>query len=90
MAESTAPILAIGAITFTNRVILNGRPVDLRVPVATGFAAMGFALLEKANQKLTVGLAWVALVTVLFARTDPKIPAPVESMLKYWNEGKTT
>jgi hypothetical protein len=47
---------------------------------------MAFSLLEKVNQTLTVGVAWVALLTVLLARIDPKKPAPVETLLKVWNQ----
>ena len=87
MAKSTGPILAVGAITVFNQSILNKKPIDWRVPVATGFAAGAFTLLEKANEKLTVGVAWVALLTVLLVRLQPNQPAPVETLLKYWNKG---
>lgn len=86
MAKSTGVVLAIGGVTMFNQVILNKQEIDWRVPVATGFAAMAFSLLEKVNQTLTVGVAWVALLTVLLARIDPKQPAPVETLLKVWNQ----
>lgn len=88
MAQSTGPILAIGGITLLNQTILNGHSIDWRVPVATGFAAGAFALMEKANASITVGVAWIALLTVLLVRVDPKTPAPVETLLRYWNGGK--
>lgn len=84
MAKSTGVILAVGGITLVNQSVVNGRPVDMRVPVATAIAATGFALLEKGNEKLVVGIAWIALLTVVFARVDPKTPSPTESLLKYW------
>jgi hypothetical protein len=87
MAQSTGPILAIGGITMMNQTILNNKPIDWRVPIATGFLAGGFALFEKGNVKLATGVAWIALLTVLLARVDPKVPSPVESLLKYWNSG---
>jgi hypothetical protein len=40
--------------------------IDLRVVVATGLTIGAFAMLEKLNQPLVVGLAWVALVTKVF------------------------
>jgi len=87
MARSTGPILAVGAITFANRSILHDNPPDLRIPVGTGFAAMALALIERANSQAAVGIAWIALLTVLFARLDPKTPAPIETLLRKWNGG---
>lgn len=87
MAKSTGIILAVGGVTMFNQVILNKQEIDWRVPVATGFATVSFALLEKVNEKLTVGVAWVALLTVLLVRVNPKKPAPVETLLKMWNRG---
>lgn len=89
MAKSTGPILAIGAITVANQTLLNGQPLDWRVPVATGLAAAVFALVEKGSEELAVGLAYVALATLLFSRTNPKVPSPAETMLKWWEGGKT-
>lgn len=87
MAQTTGPILAIGGITMLNQTILNSKPIDWRVPIATGFLAGAFSLFEKGNATLATGIAWVALVTVLIARVDPKVPAPTESLLKFWNAG---
>lgn len=86
MAKSTGPILAIGAITMANQTILNGKPIDWRVPIATGIAAISLSLIERASERAATGIAWLALLTVLFARTDPRVPAPTESLLKWWNE----
>lgn len=88
MGRSTGPILAVGAISLGNAVIFNGKPFDLRIPVATGIAAGGLALAERGWEKGAVALAWLALVTVLFVRTDPATPAPAESFLKWWESGK--
>ncbi len=79
MAESTGPILAIGALTIANRSVFNDEPMDWRVPVATGVAAILFAGAERAVGRAAVFLAYAALVTVTFVRVDPKIPAPAES-----------
>lgn len=87
MARTTGPVLAIGGITLFNQTILNNKPIDWRVPIATGFLAGGFALLEKGNAQLATGVAYIALLTVLLARVDPKTPAPVETLLKFWNDG---
>jgi hypothetical protein len=84
MAQSTGPILAIGAITVGNNVIANNKPMDWRVPIATGIAAAMFALAEKGWKDGAVMLAYVGLVTVLFVRIDPSVPAPVESFNKFF------
>lgn len=80
MAKSTGPALMIGAITLFNDVILNGQPFNWRVPVATGFVALGLAGVEHVSQELAVGLAWTALVAILFTRVNPSVPAPAESL----------
>lgn len=84
MARSTGPILAAGAITVGNRVILHQQPVDWRVVSATGLTAAAFALVEKGVPQLAVGLSWIALVTVLLTRIDPKVPSPAESFAEWW------
>lgn len=85
--KSTGPVLAMGAITVANNVVFNNKPFDWRVPVATGIAAGAFALVEKAWPEGAVALAWMALVTIIVTRVDPKIPSPVESLNNWW---KTT
>jgi hypothetical protein len=84
MARSTAPILAVGAITITNKSLLakEQQPIDFHVVLATGVAAIGLGLLEKVSEGLAVGLAWVALVAVLFADLDKKAGAPAENLLR--------
>lgn len=79
MARTTGPILAIGAITLANQSVIHDEPIDIRVPVATAVAAGIFALAERGWEDGAVALSWLALVTVLFARLDPKVPAPAES-----------
>lgn len=86
--RTTGPILAIGAITVANASLLHGKPIDYRVPIATGIAAGAFALAEKAYEPLAVGLAWVALVAVLFVRLTPGVPSPIESLNSWWTQGK--
>jgi len=87
MAQTTGPMLAVGAVTLANQSIFHDEPVDWRVPIATGFAALGFAAFEKASPDIARVLAWGSLVAVLLTRMDPKIPSPVESFLTWWNEG---
>ncbi|WP_333746469.1 MULTISPECIES: hypothetical protein [unclassified Streptomyces] len=86
MAASTGPVLSIGALTLANRVIFNDKPMDWKVPIATGIAAVLFAGAERALGDVVVKLAYAALVTVVFVRTDPKVPSPSESALDWFNE----
>lgn len=88
MARSTGPILAVGAITLGNASIVNGKPVDLRIPVGTAIAAGIFALAEKGWERGAVALSYAALVTVLFVRLQPGVPSPVESFNKWLGEGR--
>lgn len=88
MAKSTGIILAVGGVTLFNQVILNQKDIDWRIPVATGMTAVIFSLGEKVNSTFTVGIAWVALATVLLTRVNPKEPSPTENLLKYWNQGQ--
>lgn len=83
MARTTGTILAIGGISWANAVILNEKPMDWRIPVATGLAAGMFALAEKAWPDGAVAVATVALVTVLFVRVDKTTKAPVETLLDW-------
>jgi len=84
MARSTGPILAVGGITLANQSLLakEQQPIDFRVVVGTAIAAGGLALLEKLSEGLAVGIAYVALIAVLFARLDPKAGAPAENLLR--------
>lgn len=86
MAESTGPILAIGALTIANRTVFNDKPMDWKVPIGTAMAAVLFAGLEQAVGTSAKALAYLALVTVVFARVDPSVPSPAESALRWFNE----
>lgn len=86
--RTTGPVLAIGGITVANQTLLNGKSIDARVLIATGIAAGAFALAERAYEPLAVGLAWTALVAVLFVRMDPNTPSPIESLNTWWNQGR--
>lgn len=83
MARSTGPILLVGAVTLTNESIIHGRPVDWRIPIATGAAAGVFALLEKGFPDVAVALAWLALGVTVLIRTRSETPAPIESITNF-------
>ncbi len=88
--KTTGAILAIGAITFGNRVILNGQPVDWRIPIATLAAAAVFAGAEKVWEPGAVGAAYVALVTSLLVPLDPSVPPPLASFASWWDGSSPT
>lgn len=91
MSKTTGPILAMGAVTVANSTVFHGQPVNWRVPIATGLAAIGFSLAERAWPQGAEILAWTAFLTVLLTRTNPKIPSPAESAVTWFNTGgKTT
>lgn len=82
--KTTGPVLAIGAITLANNVLFNGQEFDWRVPIATGIATGAFALAEKAWPEGATALAWMALVTILITRVNPRVPSPVETLNNWW------
>lgn len=82
--RSTGPMLAVGAVTVANQSLINSEPIDWRIPIATGLAAGALALIENAVPEIAVGVAWLALVTVLFVRLKPGVPSPTESLMKWW------
>jgi hypothetical protein len=86
MAASTGPILAVGGITVANRTVFNDQPMDWKVPIGTALAALVFSGAERAVGRSAVYLAYLALVTVVFARVDPTVPSPAESALRWFNE----
>ncbi len=88
--KTTGAILAIGAITFGNRVVLNREPVDWRIPIATLAAAAVFAGAEKVWEPGAVGAAYVALVTSLLVPLDPSVPAPLDSFAAWWDSSTPT
>jgi hypothetical protein len=95
MARSTGIILAAGGITLANEAIFSplagGGSIthnfNWRVIPATAFAAMALAGLEHLSEPLAVGIAWISLITVLFARLG-KAPAPIENAVKVLGLGK--
>jgi hypothetical protein len=84
MAKTTGPILALGTITFLNQSVFHDKPMDWKLPIATGVAAGFFGLLEKTSEKAAVSLAYAALVTILLTRVNG-VPSPTESFLSWWN-----
>lgn len=86
VSMTTGPVLAIGAVTMVNQSVFHDRPVDWRVPIATGLLAVGFTLFERIDSKTAQIFAWTGLVAVLVSRMDPSLPSPAESALQWWNK----
>lgn len=86
MAATTGPILAIGTITILNQTVFHKQPMDWRIPIATGAACAGFALLEQGAPQAARMAAYTALVAVLFTRING-VPSPTESFVSWWNAG---
>lgn len=89
MPATTGPILAMGTITLVNSSFVHNKPIDWRIPIATGLGTIIFAGLEKVNSDFFKAITYLGLVTILFSRTQKNVPSPTESMLDWWN-GKTS
>jgi hypothetical protein len=67
MAKSTGPILIAGGITLLDKVTKGTATVPefLKVAVATSIAALVLDGFEHVSPPLAVGIAWIAVVTVI-------------------------
>jgi hypothetical protein len=93
MARSTGIILTAGALTLANEAVFaplaSGGSItshfNWRIVPATAAAALALAGLEHLSGQFAVGLAWIALVTVLFAKLGNAQPPLVNAanMLGY-------
>ncbi len=90
MSATTGPILATGFTAIINNSVFHSKPMDWRIPIATGLATMGFSAAEKVWPQGAKLLAWTVFATMMLTRTTPTVPSPVESALDWWDEtGKT-
>jgi hypothetical protein len=80
-------MLAIGAITLINNSIVHNKPVDWRVPIATGLGAVIFAGFEKVAPDIAPAVVYLGLVTIIFTRIQKDVPSPTESIIDWWNAG---
>ena len=87
MAQSTGIILAAGAISFGNEWLLEHKAPDFKIPLATCIAALMLVGAEHINQELAVGVAWIALITVLLAPVG-STNSPVTNLLNTTGLGK--
>ncbi len=87
MSKTTGVVLATGGLTLVNQSVFNGEPLDWRVPIATGIAAVGFSLAERVWEQGAVILAWTAFLSILLTRVDSKVPSPVETAARVLGYG---
>lgn len=82
MARSTGPMLATTGISFANQWLGNGN-LDIKILVAGGVATLILAGIEQVPgaDELAVGIAWIAMITLLFTRLNGK-PSPVDNLKK--------
>lgn len=86
MSKTTGVVLATGAVTIVNQTVFHDQPMDWRVPIATGIAAVGFSLAERAWPLGAEILAWSSFLTIMLARTNPKVPSPAESAAAWFKQ----
>ena len=87
MSRTIGPILATGLVTVANQTVFHDEPMNWKVPIATGLAAIGFSLAERAAPQIAIILAWTTFLTVMLTRTNPNVPSPVESAVSWWKKG---
>ncbi len=91
MAGSTGIVLAVGGITAANELIfapLEGQKIrfNWRLVPATAGLALALAGLEHLSRPFAVGLAWLALITVLFVPLG-NAPTPLDNIAKIMGTG---
>jgi hypothetical protein len=87
MAKSTGIILVAGGITFANEWLNN--KINWRIVPATLGTAVVFAGIEKLSEPAAVGLATIALISVLIGGITPGVPSPAVQILDTLGYGGT-
>lgn len=86
MAESTGIVLAAGGLTAANELLFaplaaggsfSVSSFNWRIIPATAILAVALGGLEHVSAPFAKGLAWITLVTVLFAKTGSSEPPAV-------------
>jgi hypothetical protein len=80
--RSTGPILAAGAISLANHSLLNSEPINWKIPVATGIAAIMVGGIEKIWPEGGLAMGAMLLVAVLFVPVGNK-PSPIENLVSF-------
>jgi len=90
MAQSTGVLLTVGAIGAGNEWLHGHADAGVKVGVASLAAAVLFAGIERipGAAPFAVGVAWIALVSVLLGSVTPGVPSPVVQLLDFVNKGQ--
>jgi len=90
MAASTGILLTAGAVVAGNEWLHGQADAAVKSGVATLGAAILFAGIEHipGGEPFAVGIALIALVTVLFGSVTPGVPSPTGQILQYMGYGK--
>lgn len=78
MAQSTGVMLVVGTISFGNEWVQTTKP-NWKIPIATLIAAWMLDGVEKVSPPAAIGLAYIALITVLLTPLNGK--SPLQEML---------
>lgn len=87
MAASTGILLAVGGIAAGNEWLHQRQDAAVKITVATLAASVVFAGLEQlpGGRPFAVGVASIALVSVLLGAVTPGVPSPAQQILDYIN-----
>jgi len=86
MAQSTAIMLAVGAIGAGNEWIHGNNDAAAKIGVASLAASVLFAGIEQlpgVGKPFAVGLSVIALIGVVFGGLTPGVPSPAVQILEY-------
>lgn len=87
MAEPAGLAITVGTISFANEALFaplaehrpTGTDLNWRIIPATALFALALTGISKLSEPFAVGIGYIALFTVLFARTG-NAPAPIENV----------
>lgn len=90
MAASTGILLAVGGIGAGNEALHQHYDAAVKIAVATVAVSVVFAGIEQipGGKPFAVGVATIALVSVLLGNVTPGVPSPAAQILDYMGYGK--
>lgn len=87
MAASTGILLTMGAIGAGNEWLHDHTDAAIKISVATLVTSVVFAGIEQipGGKPFAVGVATIALVSVLIGSVTPGVPSPAVQLLDFFN-----